>query len=117
MHLGIWKGRGPTVHTDPAIYWIGPRLDDIYAAKEGSSRVVTQFTVDLVNGEPIKLVDGGTQKRCFTYVDDGIDCLMKIIEDRDGVCNSQIFNIGNPNNECSIRELAYILKELYLNHP
>ena len=45
--------------------WIGPRLDDIDAAKEGSSRVVTQFIIDLVHGEPIRLVDGGRQKRCW----------------------------------------------------
>jgi nucleoside-diphosphate-sugar epimerase len=97
--------------------WIGPRLDDIYAAKEGSSRVVTQFIIDLVRGEPIKLVDGGKQKRCFTYVEDGIDCLMEIIENRGGLCHGEIFNIGNPNNECSIRELAVRLRELFMQHP
>jgi len=62
--------------------WIGPRLDGLYAAKEGSSRVVTQFIINLTRNEPIKLVDGGNQNRCFTYIEDGIDCLMKIIEDR-----------------------------------
>ncbi len=56
--------------------WIGPRLDDIYAAKEGTSRVLTQFLGNIVRGEPIKLVDGGKQKRAFTYIDDGIDPLM-----------------------------------------
>jgi nucleoside-diphosphate-sugar epimerase len=97
--------------------WIGPKLDDIYAAKIGSSRVVTQIIIDLVRGQPIKLVDGGSQKRCFTYIDDGIDCVMKIIEDKDNVCNGQIFNVGNPNNECSIRELAHKLVELSKRHP
>jgi len=93
--------------------WIGPKLDSIDVAKEGSSRVLTQFIVDLVQGNPIKLVDGGAQKRCFTYVDDGIDGLMKIIEDRDAVCNGQIFNLGNPDNECSVRELAEILSRMF----
>ena len=78
--------------------WIGPKLDDltIEPEKEGSSRVVTQFISNLIHGEPIRLVDGGAQKRCFTYVDDGIDGLMKIIENKNDVCNGQIFNIGNP---------------------
>jgi len=52
--------------------WIGPRLDSIETAKEGSSRVVTQFIADLYLGKPIQVVDGGEQRRCFTYVDDGI---------------------------------------------
>jgi len=97
--------------------WIGPKLDDIYTAKIGSSRVVTQFIIDLALGRPLKLVDGGHQKRCFTYVEDGIDCLMKIIENKAGLCDGQIFNIGSPDNECSMRELAEKLKEMFMNHP
>ncbi|OYV97777.1 MAG: hypothetical protein B7X11_06255 [Acidobacteria bacterium 37-65-4] len=85
---------------------MGPKLDSIDTAKEGSSRVLTQFMVDLAQGNPIRLVDGGAQKRCFTYVEDGIDALMKIIENKDGVCDSEIFNIGNPANEYSVKELA-----------
>jgi UDP-4-amino-4-deoxy-L-arabinose formyltransferase/UDP-glucuronic acid dehydrogenase (UDP-4-keto-hexauronic acid decarboxylating) len=97
--------------------WIGPKLDDIYTAKEGSSRVVTQFIIDLVRNQPLKLVDGGKQKRCFTYVEDGIDCLMKIIENKHKTCDGQIFNIGNPKNECSIKELATKLRNLFAKHP
>jgi nucleoside-diphosphate-sugar epimerase len=97
--------------------WIGPKLDDINAAKEGSSRVVTQFIINLYRKEPINLVDGGLQTRCFTWVEDGIDCLMKIIANQDGVADGQIFNIGNPDNECSVVELAHKLKNLYMNHP
>ncbi|MGV8038905.1 MAG: bifunctional UDP-4-keto-pentose/UDP-xylose synthase [Thermoanaerobaculaceae bacterium] len=93
--------------------WIGPKLDDIDAAKEGSSRVVTQFVIDLFRGEPIHLVDGGAQKRCFTWVGDGIEGLMRIIANPGGVCDSQIFNLGNPANECSVAELAHKLAALY----
>jgi nucleoside-diphosphate-sugar epimerase len=93
--------------------WIGPKLDDIDAAKEGSSRVITQFIANLFSGEPIRLVDGGAQRRCFTYVDDGMDALMAVIENRDGVADGQIFNIGNPQGECSVKELAEKLIALY----
>jgi nucleoside-diphosphate-sugar epimerase len=86
--------------------WIGPRLDSIHTAKEGSSRVVTQFLGHLLREEPITLVEGGRQRRSFTYVDDGIDALMKILANKDGCANSRIFNIGNPENDRSIRELA-----------
>jgi nucleoside-diphosphate-sugar epimerase len=97
--------------------WIGPKLDDLYAAKEGSSRVVTQFILNLLEREPIKLVDGGFQKRCFTYVEDGVDALMGIIENPAGAADGQIFNIGNPDNEASVKELAHLLRDLFQAHP
>lgn len=99
--------------------WIGPKLDELTTdpEKEGSSRVVTQFISSLLLGEPIRLVDGGNQKRCFTYIDDGIDCLIKIIEDKNNSCNGEIFNIGNPNNEATIKELAHKLKKIFIEHP
>ncbi len=86
--------------------WIGPGLDSIHAAKQGSSRVVTQFLGHLLRKEPITLVDGGAQRRCFTYVDDGIDALMRILRNENGCCEKEIFNIGNPGNDHSIRDLA-----------
>ncbi len=83
--------------------WIGAGLDNLHTAKEGSSRVITQFLGHIVRGEPIKLVDGGRQKRAFTYIDDGIDALMKIIENRGGMASGQIYNIGNPANNFSVK--------------
>jgi nucleoside-diphosphate-sugar epimerase len=97
--------------------WIGAGLDSINTAKEGSSRVITQFLGHIVRGETIKLVDGGTQKRAFTYIDDGIAALMKIIENRDGVATSKIYNIGNPANNYSVRELATMMLELAREYP
>ena len=40
------------------------------------------------------------------YSGDGIDCLMRILENENGVADGEIFNIGNPANDVSIRELA-----------
>jgi len=97
--------------------WIGPRLDSIETAKEGSSRVVTQFIASLVYKEPIILVDGGMQSRSFTYIDDGIDAIMKIIENEGGRATGQIFNLGNPANNCTIKDLAYRLLDMFKNHP
>jgi len=97
--------------------WIGGGLDSIHTTKEGSSRVITQFFGHIVRGETIKLVDGGQQKRAFTYIDDGISALMKILENRDGVASGQIYNIGNPKNNYSVRELATMMLELAKNYP
>jgi nucleoside-diphosphate-sugar epimerase len=92
--------------------WIGSGLDSISTAKEGSSRVITQFLGHIVRGEPIQLVDGGTQKRTFTYIDDGIAALMKIIENVDRIASGKIYNIGNPANNLSVRELAQMMLAL-----
>ncbi len=97
--------------------WIGPRLDSIDAARIGSSRAITQLILNLVEGSPIQLIDGGEQKRCFTDVSDGIECLVRIIENRRDNCNGQIINIGNPDNEASIRGLAEMLVEKFERHP
>jgi nucleoside-diphosphate-sugar epimerase len=97
--------------------WIGAGLDSIHTAKEGSSRVITQFLGHIVRGEPIKLVDGGSQKRAFTYIDDGIAALMKIIENRAGVATGKIYNVGNPKNNYSVRELAQMMLELAKSYP
>ncbi|MCT8347647.1 bifunctional UDP-4-amino-4-deoxy-L-arabinose formyltransferase/UDP-glucuronic acid oxidase ArnA [Photorhabdus temperata] len=96
--------------------WMGPRLDNLNSARIGSSRAITQLILNLVEGSPIKLVDGGEQKRCFTDINDGIEALFRIIENRDGLCDGQIVNIGNPTNEASIRQLAEMLLDSFENH-
>ena len=97
--------------------WIGPRLDSLMSARIGSSRAITQLILNLVEGTPIQLVDSGNQKRCFTDVSDGVECLFRIIENAGGACDGQIINIGNPQNEASIRQLAELLVEKFNQHP
>jgi len=97
--------------------WIGSGLDSIHTTKEGSSRVITQFFGHMVRGENISLVDGGHQRRAFTYIDDGISALMKIIANKDGCASGKVFNIGNPNNHFSVRELAKMMLELARSYP
>jgi len=97
--------------------WIGAGLDSINTAKEGSSRVITQFLGHIVRGEPIKLVDGGTQKRAFTYIDDGIAALISIIRNDGGIASGKIYNIGNPANNFSVREVATMMLDLALEFP
>lgn len=97
--------------------WMGPRLDNLNAARIGSSRAITQLILNLVEGSPIKLIEGGKQKRCFTDISDGIEALFRIIENKDGRCDGQIINIGNPENEASIKELAEMLLDCFERHP
>lgn len=97
--------------------WIGAKLDNLLSQKEGSARVLTQFIGDILHHQQIQLVDGGLQRRCFTYIDDGIDALIKIIERRHDQANRRIFNLGNPKNDLSIRELAEILIQQVATYP
>ncbi len=97
--------------------WIGAGLDSIHTPKEGSSRVITQFFGHIVRGENIKLVDGGTQKRAFTYIDDGVSALMKMIDNKDGIATGKIYNVGNPVNNFSVKELADMMLKLAMDYP
>lgn len=97
--------------------WLGPKLDNILNPAPGSSRVVTQFIGNILRGQDISLVDGGKQRRSFTDIDDGISALMKIIENKNNCAEHQIFNIGNPHNQLSIRELAELLIKLISHYP
>ncbi|PWW02980.1 bifunctional UDP-4-amino-4-deoxy-L-arabinose formyltransferase/UDP-glucuronic acid oxidase ArnA [Mangrovibacter plantisponsor] len=97
--------------------WMGPRLDNLNAARIGSSRAITQLILNLVEGSPIKLIDGGRQKRCFTDISDGIEALFRVIQNKDGKCDGQIINIGNPENEASIKELAEMLLASFERNP
>lgn len=97
--------------------WIGPRLDSLTSARIGSSRAITQLILNLVQGSPIQLIDGGEQKRCFVDIKEGSEALFRIIENENGCCDGKIINIGNPENEASIKEMAETLVKKFDAHP
>lgn len=97
--------------------WLGPKMDDVYAPKEGSSRAVIQFISNVLYQRPIKLMNGGTQRRCFTYVEEGVDALMRIIENKDGKASRQIFNVGNPKNDYAIVDVAHLVVSMVKEYP
>jgi nucleoside-diphosphate-sugar epimerase len=97
--------------------WIGPKLDNVFEQKEGSSRLFTQFISNVIFKKPIQLVDGGKQSRSFTYIDDGIDALLRIIENKDGAASRRVFNIGNPANNVSVADLAQLILAAFREYP
>lgn len=97
--------------------WMGPKLDNVTNSAAKSSRVVSQFISNIIHGKDIVLVDGGKQQRCFTYVSDGISGLMKIIENKNKAADNRIFNLGNPTNNLSIRELAEMIIDQVKQYP
>ncbi len=97
--------------------WYGPGLDNIFNPKPGGSRVLTQFIGNIMRGEDIMLVGGGLQQRCFAYIEDCIDALMKIIENKNQCAAQGIFNIGHPSENISIRQLAEYLIQFMQTYP
>ncbi|MCB9895897.1 MAG: SDR family oxidoreductase [Planctomycetes bacterium] len=76
----------------------GPRM----AFDDG--RVVSNFVLNALRGDPLQLYGGGRQSRSFCYVDDMVSGLIALMN-YDGALKHEPFNLGNPH-ELSIRELA-----------
>lgn len=106
--------------------FFGSRMDYIPDEwNSGVPRVLASFMDALMNGKTIKLVDGGNARRTITYIDDAIDATVRMIDNPEKA-KGEIFNIGNPDNEITMRELAYRMRDIYAditgnpvyrNHP
>jgi len=71
-------------------------------------RVVSNFIVQALRGEPITVYGEGIQTRSFCYVDDLVDGLIRLMDSSDEVTGP--INFGNPQ-EFTIAELAQIILE------
>jgi dTDP-glucose 4,6-dehydratase len=79
----------------------GPRM------RPRDGRVVSNFIVQALNGEPITVYGDGSQTRSFCYVDDEIDGIYRLFLHGD----ANPTNIGNPI-EFTVRQLADLVIEL-----
>jgi len=80
----------------------GPRMHP------NDGRVVSNFIVQALKGEPITIYGDGRQTRSFCYVDDLIDALVRMMHSRQGFTGP--VNVGNPG-EFTMLELAeFVLK-------
>lgn len=81
----------------------GPRMHP----KDG--RVVSNFIMQALNGDPITLYGDGSQTRSFCFVDDLIEVIIRFMDAEKGTTGP--INIGNPN-EFTIKQLAELTLEL-----
>jgi dTDP-glucose 4,6-dehydratase len=79
----------------------GPRM------RPRDGRVVSNFIVQALTGEPITVYGDGSQTRSFCYVDDEVDGIYRLFMHGD----ANPTNIGNPD-EYTVRQLAEIVVEL-----
>jgi UDP-glucuronate decarboxylase len=77
------------------------------AANDG--RVVSNFIVQALRGEPITIYGDGSQTRSFCYVDDLVGGLIALMENQVGETGPM--NLGNPG-EFTMLELAELVLEL-----
>lgn len=80
----------------------GPRM------RPDDGRVVSNFIVQALRGEPLTLNGEGSQTRSFCYVDDMIEGFMRLMDAPDDITGP--INLGNPR-EFSIRQLAELIIE------
>jgi len=81
----------------------GPRMHP------NDGRVVSNFIVQALRGEPITIYGDGSQTRSFCYVDDMVKAFIRLMESPDDFTGP--VNLGNPD-ECTVRELAETVLEL-----
>ncbi|MDO9508957.1 MAG: bifunctional UDP-4-keto-pentose/UDP-xylose synthase [Thermovirgaceae bacterium] len=97
--------------------WIGSRLDTFADAEAHKARSITQILYDVLHGRDVSLVGGGRQRRSFTWIGDGVRGLETIIRNENGCADGEIFNIGNPANNASIKELALAIIRILKEFP
>jgi UDP-glucuronate decarboxylase len=81
----------------------GPRMHP------NDGRVVSNFIVQALRGEPLTVFGDGSQTRSFCYVDDMVEGLIGFMDTPDAVTGP--LNLGNPS-ECSVLELARSIQSL-----
>jgi UDP-glucuronate decarboxylase len=81
----------------------GPRMHP------NDGRVVSNFIVQALRGEPITVYGRGQQTRSFCYVSDTVDAFLRLMATEDDFVGP--VNVGNPS-ECTVLELAELVIEL-----
>lgn len=92
--------------------FVGPRFDYLVeSGSMGGPRVFAHFMSALLTGGPMYLVDGGEQRRSFTHIKDACEAFSVLLTDPRAT--NEVFNIGNPATDISMRELARLMIGLY----
>lgn len=89
----------------------GLRFFTVYGPCGRPDMAYFDFTNKLINDKKIKLFNYGNCKRDFTYIEDAIECIIRIIDKGTNQSIKHIvYNIGN-SNPVDLLEFVNILKE------
>ncbi len=103
LGLAYWQEKRVPVTIVRLFNTVGPRQTDRYGM------VLPTFVRQALAEEPLTVFGTGAQKRCFAYIGDVIEALVRII--RLGELEGEVVNIGN-DQEISIDELALLVKRV-----
>ena len=103
LALAYWHEKKLPVVIGRLFNTVGPRQTGQYGM------VIPRFVQQALLGHPITVYGDGTQSRCFTYVEDVIGAITKLMQKEE--CLGEIFNIGS-TNEIQIIELANKVKKM-----
>jgi UDP-apiose/xylose synthase len=93
--------------------FIGSRIDYLVPANAvGGPRVFPHFMSALLTGGPIRLVDGGSVQRTFLHIEDANHAFQTLL-DHPVEARNEVYNVGNPANDVTVREVALLMTELY----
>lgn len=84
------------------------RFFNVYGPRQSGNFVIPIFLKNALENKDLKVFGEGSQTRCFTYVDDAIQGILKVVENGKP---GEVYNIGN-DKPTTLIELAQIVKEL-----
>jgi len=102
LALAYWKEKKLPVVVFRLFNTVGPRQTGRYGM------VIPNFVKQALLSHPITVFGDGQQSRCFTYVSDVVEVLVRLAEEPRAV--GQVFNIGNDREEVTILDLAQRVK-------
>jgi UDP-glucose 4-epimerase len=101
--LAYWKERQVPVTIVRLFNTVGPRQSRSYGM------VLPNFVYNALEGKPIVVHGDGTQRRCFGYVLDVVEALIRIV--KTDVTVGEVLNIGN-DEEITVANLAHVVRTL-----
>ncbi|WND03337.1 NAD-dependent epimerase/dehydratase family protein [Temperatibacter marinus] len=96
------------LHQEQLLEFVGIRIFNCYGPRL-KGRVVSKFIDQVQSGKPIVIHGEGAQQRCFTYVSDLVNGIISLIETKSS--HGSFYNIGNPKEEYSVKQLAQVVSE------
>ena len=84
------------------------RFFNVYGPRQSDNFVVSIFLNNALRNNPIRVFGDGSQTRCFTYVQDAVEGVLKVVENGK---SGEVYNVGN-NHPTTILQLAETIKEV-----
>ena len=103
LALAYWRENRLPVTIVRLFNTVGPRQTDQYGM------VLPTLVKQALSGEPLTVYGTGDQRRCFAYVGDVVEALMRII--KSSKISGEVINVGN-DAEISITALAHLVRSI-----